>query len=96
NPKEKAATEAKAAANKPRKMSYQEQKEFDTIDERIAGLETKIEAVQAELAKGGTDYTHLQKLQAEQERLESELEQAVERWAELNELAEEIARNKGK
>jgi ATP-binding cassette subfamily F protein uup len=48
------------------------------------------------LAKGGTDYTHLQKLTDEQERLEAELEQAVERWAELNELAEEIARNKGK
>ncbi|KEO82530.1 ABC-F family ATP-binding cassette domain-containing protein [Tumebacillus flagellatus] len=77
-----------------RRMTYNEQREFETIDERIAGLEEKLAAVQTELAKGGSDYTHLQKLTDEEARLTAELEAAVERWAELNELAEEIARAK--
>ncbi|MCX7571721.1 ABC-F family ATP-binding cassette domain-containing protein [Tumebacillus sp. DT12] len=83
------------APAKKLKFTYKEQKEYETIDARIAGLEDQIAAVQTELAKGGTDYTHLQGLTAEEQRLQAELEAAVERWAELNEMAEEIARNKG-
>ncbi|MGB8954537.1 MAG: ABC-F family ATP-binding cassette domain-containing protein [Tumebacillaceae bacterium] len=86
---------AKPVKDKPRKFSYKEQKEWESIENTIASLEAQIESVQAELAKGGTDYTHLQKLMAEQNRLEAELEQALERWTFLSELAEEIERNKG-
>ena len=85
----------KPVKEKPRKFSYKEQKEWESIEDTIANLEAQIESVQAELAKGGTDYTHLQKLIAEQNRLETELEQALERWTFLSELAEEIERNKG-
>ena len=86
---------AKPMKDKPRKFSYKEQKEWESIEDTIANLEAQIESVQAELANGGTDYTHLQKLMAEQNRLEAELEQALERWTFLSELAEEIERNKG-
>lgn len=86
----------KSGDNRPKKLSFKEQREWETIEERIAELEGKLEAVQAELAKGGTDYTHLQKLTEEQDRLQEELDRTVERWAELSELVEEIERNKGK
>jgi ABC transport system ATP-binding/permease protein len=86
---------APRSSNRARKMTYNEQREYETIDERIVGLEDKLAAVQAELAKGGSDYTELQKLMDQQQSLEADLEAAVERWAELNELAEEIARAKG-
>ncbi|MBL0388149.1 ABC-F family ATP-binding cassette domain-containing protein [Tumebacillus sp. ITR2] len=90
-PKTQASRSEKPRA---RRMTYNEQREYESIDNRIAGLETELADVQAELAKGGSDYTHLQKLTDEETRLTAELESAVERWAELNELAEEIARNK--
>lgn len=77
-----------------RRMTYAEQREFETIDETIATLEGQLATVQAELAKGGSDYTALQKWTDEENRLTASLEAAVERWAELNELAEEIARQK--
>ncbi len=95
-PKEEAKAGSEDLPAKKLKFSYKEQKEFDSIEERIADIEAKIASVQAELAKGGTDYTHLQKLTDEEQQLQQELEAAVERWAELNELAEEIARNKGR
>ncbi|ASS74328.1 ABC transporter [Tumebacillus algifaecis] len=96
----KAKAVSKAPADdqpaKKLKFTYKEQKEFETIEERIAEIEAQIESVQAELAKGGTDYTHLQKLTDQEQQLQNDLEAAVERWAELNEVAEEIERNKAK
>ncbi|PWK11488.1 ABC-F family ATP-binding cassette domain-containing protein [Tumebacillus permanentifrigoris] len=95
SPEEREKTQAQRSEKpRARKMTFAEQKEYESIDERIASLETKLAAVQAELAKGGSDYTHLQQLTDEENRLTAELETAVERWAELNELAEEIARTK--
>jgi len=79
---------------KKRKFSFHEQREFDTIEDRIATLEDQLTQVGAELAKGGSDYTHLQKLMNEQSRLEDDLNAAIERWAELNAMAEEFAKQK--
>ncbi|ARU59930.1 ABC transporter [Tumebacillus avium] len=94
----KAKEDPRAAADdtpaKKLKFTYKEQKEFESIEERIAELEDSIASVQAELAQGGTDYTRLQKLTDQEQQLQNELETAVERWAELNELAEEISRQK--
>ncbi|HEU4962372.1 MAG TPA: ABC-F family ATP-binding cassette domain-containing protein [Bacilli bacterium] len=94
-PGDGAVAPTKSSDNRPRKLSYKEQREWESIEDRIAELEGKLEQVGAELAKGGTDYTHLQKLTEEQDRLQSELDQTLERWAELSELVEEIERNKG-
>ena len=83
-------------ANGPiKKMSYKDQREYDTIGDEIAALEEKIAKADAEMAACATDFTRLQELSAEKEQLEEKLEERMERWMELSELAEEIERNKG-
>ena len=77
------------------KFSYKEQREFDTIDEVIAGLEEKIESVEKQMAEAFSDYVLLQQLTEEKEELEAKLEEATERWIYLNELYEEIQSGKG-
>ena len=78
------------AAPKKLKFSYKEQREFDTIDDDIAALEEQIAQVQAEQAAKATDYVALQELQEKQAQLEAALEEKMERWVYLNDLAEQI------
>lgn len=79
----------KQKSNKP-KFTYQEQKDYDTIDEIIAELETKIEETEAAIAKAATDYTKLNELMKQKEELEADLEEKMDRWVYLNDLAEQI------
>ena len=79
------------AAPKKLKFSYKEQREFETIDDDIAALEGQIAQVQAEQAAKATDYVALQELQEKQTELEAALEEKMDRWVYLNDLAEQIA-----
>ncbi len=76
------------------KFSYKEQKEYETIDAEIAALEDKVAALEAGMAEAGADYTKLQELSAKKEAAEAELSEKMERWVYLNELAEEIEKQK--
>lgn len=76
--------------NKP-KFSYNEQREFDTIDEDIEKLEEKIASLEEDTSKYATDFTKLQEIMDEKTKLEDELQKKYERWEYLNNLAEEIA-----
>ena len=80
-------------AVKPKKLkfSFNEQREFETIDDVIAELEDKIAENRRQQEKFSTDYIKLQELMDEQTKLEEELELKTERWVYLNELAEQIA-----
>lgn len=78
------------AKNKP-KFSYNEQREFDTIDEDIEKLEDKIASLEKDTSKYATDFTKLQEIMDEKTKLENELQVKYERWEYLNNLAEEIA-----
>ena len=80
--------------NKKLKFSFNEQREFDTIDDDIATLEEKIEKLNNDTSKYATDFTKLQEIMDEKEKLEKELEHKYERWEYLNNLAEEIAAQK--
>ena len=73
------------------KFSYMEQREYDTIDADIAALEEKLAEAEAAIAASGADFVALEKAMAEKEALETQLEQKMERWVYLNELAEKIA-----
>lgn len=86
--KEKSAP--KPTGPKKLKFSYMEQREYETIDADIAAMEEKLAAVKREQESKASDYLALQKLQEEQGALESELEQKMERWVYLNDLAEQI------
>lgn len=72
------------------KFSYKEQREYETIDADIAALEEKIEALEAEMAESATNYGKLQELTAAKEEAEAALEEKMDRWVYLNELAEQI------
>ena len=72
------------------KFSFKEEREFATIDQDIADLETKIEENQSAQAEAGSDYVRLQELQEELEQLEQALEEKTERWYYLNDLKERI------
>lgn len=78
------------AKNKP-KFSYNEQREFDTIDEDIEKLEDKIASLEEDISRYATDFTKLQEIMDEKTKLENELQVKYERWEYLNNLAEEIA-----
>lgn len=73
------------------KFTYKEQKEYDTIDEDIAALEERIEALDAEMMANATNSAKLSELTAEKEAVEQQLEEKMERWVYLNDLAEQIA-----
>ena len=76
------------------KFSYNEQREYDTIDEEIAKLEETIEKLEEEIAEHANHYTKLQQLMEEKEKAEQALEEKMERWVYLNDLAEKIEEQK--
>lgn len=80
--------------NKKLKFTFNEQREFDTIDDDISSLENKIQSIDGNLDKYSTDFTKLQEMLDEKSNLEKELEFKYERWEYLNNLAEEINSNK--
>ncbi|MBP1755304.1 MAG: transporter related [Firmicutes bacterium] len=75
--------------NKP-KFTYQEQKDYDTIDEDIAKLESQIAETDQAIAASATNYSKLNELMKQKEELEQTLELKMERWMYLNDLAEQI------
>lgn len=79
-----------AARSKKLKFSYKEQREFETIDADIAALEDAIAEVETQINRAGSNYTRLQELSAERERLTASLDEKMERWVYLNDLAEKI------
>ncbi|REE90501.1 ATP-binding cassette subfamily F protein uup [Paenibacillus taihuensis] len=80
----------------PTKMSYKEQKEFETIDADIEKAEASLAALQTKMEVSSSDSATLQDLLKEQQELEAKLEHLMDRWTFLNELAEQIAANKKK
>lgn len=76
--------------DRPIKLSYNEQREWETIDDEVAELEMKIEDIEAETLKYATDYEKLQELIEEQNDLETKLEEKMDRWLYLSELNEKI------
>lgn len=72
------------------KFSYKEQKEWETIEDEIAGLEEGLEALDGQIAEAATDYGRLNALMKEKTEKEQLLEEKMERWMYLNELAEQI------
>ncbi|QAY67109.1 ABC-F family ATP-binding cassette domain-containing protein [Paenibacillus protaetiae] len=88
--------EASRGESKERKlkMSYKDQKDFEQIDGWIEEAEQRLASVAAAMEAAGSDSAKLQELAEQQQQLEAKLEQLMDRWTELNELAEQIAAQK--
>lgn len=76
------------------KMSYKDQKDFEQIDSWIAETEEEIGSIAEQMEASSSDSVRLQQLAEQQHQLEKKLDGLLERWTELNELAEQIAANK--
>ena len=83
----------KDGQTKKLKMSYKEEKEFETIESDIATLEQQIEDTDNEMLKAANDFVKLGELSAKKEELQKELEHKMDRWMYLEELADKIAGN---
>ncbi|MEE1242514.1 MAG: ABC-F family ATP-binding cassette domain-containing protein [Frisingicoccus sp.] len=82
--------------NRPSKLkfTYKEQKEFETIDDDIAALEEKIQKLDNDMMTHATNSVKLGELMQEKEQAESALEEKMDRWVYLNDLAEKIEAQK--
>jgi ATP-binding cassette subfamily F protein uup len=72
------------------KMSYKEQREFETIEDEIAELEEQLVRIELDIAKFATDFGKLNAVMKEKEETELQLEEKMERWVYLNDLQEAI------
>lgn len=89
-------TEADRNQNRQAKLrfSYKEQKEYEVIDDVIAALEEKIEQFDREILANATNSAKLSELMAQKDQAECELEEKMDRWVYLNDLAEKIEAQK--
>ena len=78
------------------KFSYKEQREWDTIEDDIAKLEEAVENLEKEIEASATNFTKLNELMKEKEEKEAALEEKMDRWVYLNDLAEQIEAQKNK
>ncbi len=72
------------------RFSYKEQKEYETIDAEIAALEEKIKKIESDMTENARDFVKLNELAKEKEKTELLLEEKMERWMYLQELAEKM------
>lgn len=66
-----------------------EKKEWETIEDDIAKLEEQMDLYTEEMNRQGDNFTKLQELQHALTETEKLLEEQMERWAYLSELADE-------
>ncbi len=71
------------------KLTYNESREFETIESEIEALETKLDQIQKDIQNNLSDYTRLQELNEENETVELELLDKMERFEYLSEKYEE-------
>ncbi len=76
------------------KFTYKEQREYETIDDEIAKLEAKVSALDADILANATNSGKLNELTKEKTQAEQELEEKMDRWVYLNDLAEKIEAQK--
>ena len=85
-----------ARRERPRelRMSYKEQREYETIDQRMEELQEKLGEIDAQIERHASDFVKLTELAGEKEATERLLSEAEERWLYLTDLAERIEAQK--
>lgn len=78
------------------KFTFQEQKDFETIEGEIAKMEEQLEALEEEILKAATDFVKLNDLSKQKEELAAKLDEKMERWMYLEDLAAKIEEEKAR
>ncbi len=86
---------AAADENKKPRFTFKEQREYEQIESVIAGIEQRLQEIGARIDAAGSDFELLQKLLGVHKELEQELDERLERWTYLNELAEKMSKSPG-
>ncbi|MGA9767414.1 MAG: ABC-F family ATP-binding cassette domain-containing protein [Blastocatellia bacterium] len=82
-----ATSSDKTSSATTRRLSYKERREFEELEKRIEAEETRKGEIQRQLTASASDFVLVQALYEELESLNRQLEQDVDRWAELAEFA---------
>ncbi len=90
----KEAQERRSPVNRKLKFTYKEQQEYESIDTDIAALEKRLEELSEMILGAASDYVKLQALMADKGAAEKKLDDKMERWVYLNDLAEKIEAEK--
>ena len=77
--------------SKKLKFTYNEQREYESIEDDIAGLEEALEKLDEDMAANATNSVKLGELLEEKKKVEQTLEEKMERWEHLEDLAAKIA-----
>ena len=92
----KKSSQADWKQNRPQKLkfTYKEQREFETIDDDIAALEEKLEKLDQDMAANATNSMKLREIMEEKDTTQAQLDEKMDRWVYLNDLAEKIEAQK--
>ena len=91
---EKSAVMPRRTKERELRMSYKEQKDYETIDVRMEQLQGELERLDGEIEKNASDFVKLTELTQKREQTQKELDEAEERWLYLTDLAERIEAQK--
>ena len=91
---EKAAVMPRRTKERELRMSYKEQKDYETIDARMEQLQGELERLDGEIEKNASDFVKLTELTQKREQTQKALDEAEERWLYLTDLAERIEAQK--
>ena len=73
---------------KSNKLTFKEKRELETLEAAIPDIEKRLAQIARELNQFATDAFKLTELFSEQQKLNTKLEQSIERWTELAERAD--------
>lgn len=93
---EKKEKKQERTREKKLKFTFKEKEEFAVIDQVIADLEEEISTIDAQILENAKDFVKLQELSNKKEELQKQLDEKMERWVYLNDLAEQIEAEKGR
>lgn len=87
---ESSAERVKTPSDKKVRFTFKEQREYECIDSEIAALEQELRDVEAKTKEASSDYVRLQELTAQKKELDKRLEEKMDRWVYLADIAEKI------
>lgn len=84
----KSVQEKPRSQDKPRRFTFSEQKEYAEIEGVIASTEGELKVVHKLMEQSAADYGKLNELSQQETALSAKLDQLMERWTYLEEIAE--------
>ena len=88
-PKKEVKEKKERVKTKVVKLSYMENKEFETILDVIDELEQKVKQIDIDISTVGSDFDKLNQLVVLREELEKEINEKYERFEYLNDIHEQ-------